>query len=303
MHNNQESDTSNQLESRDCLIAGFRYKNVSYSIKYNSYYSVDMVRLKIKVLPKEEQSLFNLFDTQMLTDEVQHYTSNRTGSYRDLWTYAWEDESFSVGWGLIQKNHKTASEGFLEGNPNKIASHMSDFMARCQSFGARFRLMRWDLAIDFPIARKNLRMLKDRRTYVFDSRGTEYLGQRNSAGRVKLYDKAKEQGHPELDLSRVELTCDGDWTVERVLEKLPFVFNQKSKLEGLSGTSGLVVELLSLLTAPENASYEKFIEQLDLRTARKIRLALSRSVSCLNYDKECIASTLEHARDWEFRTN
>jgi hypothetical protein len=163
--------------------------------------------------------------------------------------------------------------------------------------------MRWDLAIDFPISRKNLRLLKDRRNYVFDSRGTEYLGQRNSAGRLKLYDKAKEQGHPELDISRVELTCDGEWTVERVLEKLPFVFNQKNKLEGLSGTSGLVVELLSLLRASENASYEKFLTQLNPKTARKIRLALSRSGACLDYDKECIAATLEHAIDWEFRTN
>ena len=71
-----------------------------------------------------------------------------------------------------------------------------------------------------------VRTLKDGRNYEAHISGalTEYLGQRNKPGRVKVYDKTAEAG---LDdpLTRVELTVDATWSAEKIMEQLPTVFS------------------------------------------------------------------------------
>lgn len=67
------------------------------------------------------------------------------------------------------------------------------------------------MAIDIPVARSRLRLVKDQRKYTLmkysNENMTEYLGVRSSHGQVKLYNKALERGL-ESDLTRLEITVD-----------------------------------------------------------------------------------------------
>ena len=81
------------------------------------------------------------------------------------------------------------------------------------------RLKRFDLAYDIPVSRYDCRLSKDRRMYksVISNGITEYLGVKNTPAYVKVYDKAAEL-HLDTDkvqLTRIEMTCDGEWTAEQ----------------------------------------------------------------------------------------
>ncbi|GFP78563.1 hypothetical protein bsdtw1_04800 [Clostridium fungisolvens] len=75
------------------------------------------------------------------------------------------------------------------------------------------KIVRYDLAIDYPILRSSCHLLKDNRKYC-DIRNsledrTEYLGTRSHHGRVKLYNKMIES-NLDYPLTRLELTIDAD---------------------------------------------------------------------------------------------
>ena len=57
--------------------------------------------------------------------------------------------------------------------------------------------VRFDLAIDLPVARDKVYLIKDKRVYEEYSYSainkTQHLGVRNNYGRVKVYNKALEQ--------------------------------------------------------------------------------------------------------------
>jgi hypothetical protein len=72
------------------------------------------------------------------------------------------------------------------------------------------RIPRFDLAVDLPVLRENVFLVKDRRLYQERRHGseyTQYLGKKSNVGHVKLYNKQVESklSHP---LTRLELTLD-----------------------------------------------------------------------------------------------
>ena len=101
----------------------------------------------------------------------------------------------------------------LEFNPAKVGS--------CHWFCALYNLLiagskyvdfkRFDVAIDLPVARSRLQLLKDQRKYSLleysAENKTEYLGVRSAHGNCKLYNKALEQKLKD-DLTRLEVTVD-----------------------------------------------------------------------------------------------
>lgn len=101
----------------------------------------------------------------------------------------------------------------LEFNPAKVGS--------CHWFCALYNLLiagskyvdfkRFDVAIDLPVARSRLQLLKDQRKYSLleysAENKTEYLGVRSAHGNCKLYNKALEQKLKD-DLTRLEITVD-----------------------------------------------------------------------------------------------
>ena len=97
------------------------------------------------------------------------------------------------------------------------------------------------MAIDIPVARSRLRLVKDQRKYTLmkysNENMTEYLGVRSSHGQVKLYNKALERGL-ESDLTRLEITVDYErrsWGEFRRL--FPVVLDNGSQLpDDLNGT-------------------------------------------------------------------
>ena len=83
-------------------------------------------------------------------------------------------------------------------------------LEKIRSFCSTYEVARWDLAVDVPFDRSNLHLKKDRRKYELHEHSyndrTEYLGVRNSVGRVKVYNKTVESKLDYL-LSRIEVTC------------------------------------------------------------------------------------------------
>lgn len=139
--------------------------------------------------------------------DVDYYHTFKPFAYEHLWTFHLGDESsWSVG--LSPGNRRT--EGFIEFNPNKCATQEGflEWYGRFLGYCYTTTLKRYDLAIDIPIDRSSCCLVKDHRKYAFisDKTKTEYLGQRNKPGFVKLYDKAAER---KLDypLTRLEVTC------------------------------------------------------------------------------------------------
>lgn len=118
------------------------------------------------------------------------------------------------------------NRGFVEFNPNKVAGdkrfwRLLEKLAPCVSHAS---LKRYDLAYDIECARKDCRLSKDRRMYkaVISNGITEYLGVKNTAGYVKVYDKAAEMNLSGV-LTRIELTCDGEWDAAQVAAHWPQV--------------------------------------------------------------------------------
>lgn len=147
--------------------------------------------------------------------EVKYWNSFRPGSYREQFSIHFQDgNSFWIGavlngrkpeWGRVR----------MDFNPNKIAEHevfqllLSYLVSNARPMHRTIK--RYDLAIDIPVLRQDVFLVKDNRAYIERRHGqewTQYLGAKSSTvGRVKLYNKQVESnlGHP---LTRLELTLD-----------------------------------------------------------------------------------------------
>lgn len=185
-------------------------------------YSCDNVYLKVKFHHNRVQEFLNwlakvdvMFMQYGLAD-LEYYCrkTRKNGSYVHFFTFNLDDgNSFSFGVSLITPDVATMECGVVDFNPNKVGQHyvFKKFMDELRVYTRKRVIDRWDLAIDIPQDRGLIRLVKDRRDYsTHDSGGgayTEYLGQRNKVGRVKLYNKSKEI---KLDypLTRLEITCD-----------------------------------------------------------------------------------------------
>lgn len=191
-------------------------------------FSCDMIRLDFTF----NDFLFNQFqkfvDSFTLIPDCKYHLSYfhclKTFAYRHLFTFSYSDFSdisFSIG---LQFNGLKKSEFqkcFLEFNPNKCLSSVgySWFKTFFNFFvdnQIKFNLCRYDLAIDIPVNRLQVSLLKDNRTYqlyygnvIKNGVGdfTEYLGTRNKNGFVKIYNKTIES-NLNYNLTRVESTLD-----------------------------------------------------------------------------------------------
>lgn len=185
-------------------------------------YSCDNVYLKVKFHHDKVQEFLNwlakvdvMFSGYGLGD-IAYYRSmgRKIGTHVHLFTFNLDDgNSFTFAVGLVSPDVHTMEQGFIDFNPNKVSNHyvFKKFMEELKIYTKKRVIERWDLAIDIPQDRSLVKLIKDKRDYsTHDSGGgafTEYLGQRNKVGRVKLYNKSKES---KLDypLTRLEITCD-----------------------------------------------------------------------------------------------
>lgn len=286
-----------------CLIATNTYKNVLGDALHGSFYTLDMVRLKLKAKVEEPfEKVSKVVECWTLPRYFNRSMSRRIGSYRTLWALDFEESSVVVGLGFIGRGGKTnEGEGFVEFNPNKVGEQGIELVKRLLGIGVQFELVRYDLAIDYPLKRDSVRLVKDTRKYGCECQYecevlgsmTEYLGQRNKPGRTKVYDK-QAQAKLDCPCTRVELTCDATWDVETILGKLPTVFSYaNASFEGLKGiTKAFAISVQTHLANGE--SLEPWLAMCEPRTAREIRKVLSKQ-QALKYDASCIEGIIKEA--------
>lgn len=110
---------------------------------------------------------------------------------------------------------------------------------------------RFDLAVDIPIDRASVRLVKDRRVYSERRHGeewTEYLGPKASTvGRCKLYNKTAE-AKLSYPLTRLELTLDPEIPYEEIAwPKVYYIDNRQvefDELQALTDTQRFILGAL-----------------------------------------------------------
>lgn len=203
-------------------------------------YSVDKIALKGKLKYAFRDSIFDflnglnhelIFDGSLdvpfgyCLSDIKYYERHYSFAYRFNFLFSLRDfsllddttdVSFYFGLAFNDASGERALDWKLEFNPNKVGN--TDFF---RSFYSRlylmsnsryFKLVEYDLAIDYSVPRDHFCMLRTgHRTYHLIRQSlvnvTEYLGTRHKNGFVKLYNKALESG-VYGDLSRLEITLD-----------------------------------------------------------------------------------------------
>lgn len=242
--------------------------------------SLDMLRLRLKFGGNDETIAQFEDNLQRLDTLVRSYSMTRSepGRYAHLHTFEYGDSSVSLGVGQFVRGARAdMHRGFIEFNPNKVA--LGDGLAKFLWLvsGAVYvcELARYDLAVDLPVSRSLVRVAKDRRKYACEMSAsmTEYLGQRGTVGYVKVYDKAAELGVSGMPLTRVELTCSGDWSVGQVLDKWPTVYRVADDLSGYESINGaFALSIADAVRAGETP--EKYLYGLDWRRRKAVRKLL-----------------------------
>lgn len=180
-------------------------------------YSIDNIRLSLRGDEIEVSDFLKFvseFEMQFEPGDYKYFSSYKMFTYRHLFSMSMGDSSISLGIDFIDSKKHDSILGFLDFNPNKVShdDRFNKFMHRLMDKFKEIKVTRWDLAIDLPVPREYLRLEPDMRNYETHKSHTgytEYLGVRNSMGRVKLYDKTKES-NLDYSLTRLEITLNGD---------------------------------------------------------------------------------------------
>ena len=324
------SDSAGRITGFEAAINGAYPLAVPVlDLKSRVVYSVDMVRLEF--FHDNQQKLIDCIDKNPIFATMDTFTSNRIGSYRFLWAFDYSDGKkggfcierdgkevvdgtkgtvLKAGYGVVGKGGKANNKGFVEFNPNKCEVNGRRFLEHLFANGCIFVLKRYDIAIDYSIPRSHVRVMRDRRTYEFvlSSKGgaTEYLGTRNAPGRVKVYDKAGEQGL-ETDLTRVELTCSGTWTLKDIKEHLPICndFKKVNNNSYLLTIANIISDLLMDVDEDGNRTIralecvpERYWALMPQATRYKVKKMLKDSEKIINYNDVCIMKCVERANSF-----
>lgn len=277
-----------------CLIGSSRTVNPIFDQSAMSVYSIDMVRFDVRFNPSQVDAIHKLVDT-WITKRTFYYASNKIGGFRNMWKLEYDQSSITVGTCHVTGTGKTdAGRGFIEANPNKVGKKLVALINKLLGMGAKIEPVRYDLAIDYPIERDTVRLLKDNRKYgcIMSESFTEYLGQRNKAGFVKVYDKQAES-NLDAACTRVELTCSADWTPEQVLKHLPTVFTYASnEFESLKRTTKAYAVAVQAHLANGDA-LEPWLALCDPKTRTKLRKAFGEQ-RALEYSLKCITETMKY---------
>lgn len=284
------------------LIGSSHVVNSTYDPNQVALYSLDKMRLSLKFAPRYLEQIQTLLDTWSVADDMYGGTSQKLAGYRNWWVYRFDETSINVGIGWNSPGGKVeAGKGYIEFNPNKVGAQAEKLIGKLGSCYVRGVSSRYDLAIDVPIPRDELRVIKDQRVYecVVSDSLTEYLGQRNKPGRVKVYDKQKEAGLS-FPLTRIELTCDGSWTTDRVVEQLPLCYAYGNKDFDTLARTTKVIALMGQSIIAAGGVFEPWLKMLNPHTRSKINNALRGEVS-VSYSEKCIDEMLGKVKGWEFR--
>lgn len=299
-------------EIRPCLIGGFHQLSEDFSSQFNPYqlsdgsrFSIDMVRISLSFSSNGGEWISEHAQS-FLCDEVKAWVSKiKPGGWHELWNFSFGESSVSIGIGLIEKNCRVnIHRGFIEFNPNKLAGdgRFWKLLERVSHHVSKAELKRFDLALDVQRKRQDCRLSKDRRTYqaIISNGITEYLGVKNSPGFVKVYDKAAESNLHGVNLTRIELTCSGDWSAEEVVSHWPQVHRWSIDLIDQAPVRSKdwlrVLGILLAEKAEKNEEIESYISMLNWKQKLHARNFLRADFIIL--EKEFAEVSLNEARSW-----
>lgn len=227
-------------------------------------YSCDMLELRFHI---------NVLKSQLFLDYIRHiefrynflydyFKSTRIGSYRHLFSCVYSTDevrgaNFTLACDLNECQYTEGMTCMIKFNPNKndmvyikgLLREIAGFVTPID--GKYFRLIRYDLAIDIPVKRENVVLIKrGKREYhrVVSSSLTEYLGKRNSNGFTKVYDKTMESDL-DYDLTRIEVTCEDLDIIP--LPEVQLLQEQREDFSELNSTDMVLVNLIRRLEYDE----------------------------------------------------
>ena len=242
-------------------------------------YSIDMIRINFELNDELNNSFSELINNFDFNDgcSLTRYISKSGLGYHYLYNLKIQNDtdkcSFSIGTGLLCKK-ENENKGFIEFNPNKCFKlpFFNKFFNELKKICYSFKIKRYDVAIDIPIKRDLVKMLKSSKCnyellHIYKSEGTyinnsitEYQGRRNHNKFTKLYDKTKES-NLDYDLTRIEFTFDRN---EVAFINLPNFYITKNDLD-LTNKDTI---LISLLLNSVDTNF--FLKKLNYRTRKRL---------------------------------
>ena len=270
----------------------------------NGYvYSCDMVRLSLEFRRDELKEINGYLERPDRVD-IKSYPQNLTEfKYRYMYSIDYGRSTLILGLGFNGCKREDSVKGFIEYNPNKCMGNpqCENDLQYLLSRTVAYEVVRYDLAIDIPYDRENVHMIKDNRKFSLEMKSyasrTEYLGQRNTPGRIKVYNKTVES---DLDysLTRVEVTMGGLENVPGQFEQyMPTIWvdePQKSftDLDELSNSQQVMVNLLKDIANPEY-----YLKQLNYHMRKKIEPYIMGDNAQLSFDTKQVFCIVANLRD------
>lgn len=191
-------------------------KTLSKKVLTENVYSVDMVRLRIRV---RSDYIKDFFDRFSRNSDVDYWETTRFTQYRHNWTFKTiepvfnKEVSFWVGYQFNAEQKSLKHWLVIEYNPNKndITGGYLNTILQYFFNPVETEIVSVDIACDMPVNIKSIYCDKGGKQIkkVFDYGGdnkTVYLGQGN--GRIKIYNKAREMGLKGVELTRYEISLN-----------------------------------------------------------------------------------------------
>ena len=110
-----------------------------------------------------------------------------------------------------------------------------------------------------------------------------------------VYDEYLQRTGLDVPLTRVELTCDGKWTVEKVGEKWPTVY-RVSVDDDVRGITRVAVMLMAE-KIKDGGGVEDYLKMLDHKTRKRVRSFLQES-DVVPFPEMGAAAVMMQACNW-----
>jgi len=262
-------------------------------------YSVDMVRLMVRLRPGEFQTIF---DYQARMPGISYYMSNRVKDYHYNIIVKTKDYSYWMGY---KHNSSHDNKDFvIEYNPNKVKNDvlvnyiLSEYFNKFTMKDIRYspRVCSVDIAVDIPINILNCLVFKQTKgRYLFYSGSTGraddftvYIGK--GPGRVKIYNKALESGL-NYDLTRYEVSLKLDKPLQHI-RNVKIDVDTKPILKIIDMQIGMDPELRATINGMLQEPY--LINQLSQYKRKKYREMIDNCVDFKLDNKEIERIIIEY---------
>ena len=191
-------------------------------MKFKKEYSVDMLKIRRRVYKDDVKSFMEQYSYE---GDVKYYKNvNGLGKCRHNWSIEIDkDKSYWIGFNLITAkgdNNTKKAYLYIEYNPNKIPMEGKIKEIFYRFFRGRdFEIVSTDIAVDLYNIDINSDVFIDKGAYGYftekqysKNNRTYYIGK----NKVKVYDKALEQGIDDKDITRYEIRIKPNITIDEL---------------------------------------------------------------------------------------